>query len=196
MAKQILFICTGNTCRSPLAEGLLRVIAEKSGIDLDIRSAGVAAAEGMPISRHSSDILHEKGFVEAISSQSVTEKLVRWADIILSMTVSHKRAVVQQYPEAVDKIFTLKEYVQDDAETAALIKEKEELLSELHLKHALGQSISDKEVARLMELEKSTPDFDISDPFGGSKSEYEQCAAEIETCLRKLVDKLKQEPQE
>lgn len=194
MAKQILFVCTGNTCRSPLAEGLLRVIAKKSGMELDIRSAGVAAADGMPISRHSSDILQGKGFKGSISSQSVTEELIHWADIILSMSVSHKRAVIQQYPEAVDKIFTLKEYVQDDPDAVGLIKEKEALLSDLHFKHALGKPISNEEVARLLELEKNTPSFDIADPFGGSKAEYEQCAAEIEECLHKLADKLRQGP--
>lgn len=53
----ILFVCTGNTCRSPMAEGLLRKLAKERGIDLEVRSAGVSAISGTSISRHVAAIL-------------------------------------------------------------------------------------------------------------------------------------------
>lgn len=190
MVKNILFVCTGNTCRSPLAEGLLRTMAGQAGLALDIRSAGVSAIDGLPVSKHSADILSAKGYDRELLSQSLSGELVHWADLILTMTGSHKRAVVQQYPQAVEKIYTLKEYAEDDPDVLSRMREKEALFAELQVKHALKQPISGAELERARELERSGPQFDIADPYGGTRKDYEQCAAEIEGCLRKMIGKL------
>lgn len=191
MVKHILFVCTGNTCRSPLAEGLLRTMAEQAGLSLDIRSAGVAAVDGVPVSKHSGDILREKGFPESLSSRSLTAELVAWAELILTMTEGHRRLVVQQYPQAVEKVFTLKEYTLDDPALLEKLKERESFFAELRMKQALNQPISEAEWQRARELEQTAPDFDIADPFGGSRDDYERCAVEIEDCLRKLIEKIR-----
>ena len=57
--QRILFICTGNTCRSPMAEGLLRKLAAERGLKLEVKSAGVSAVDGMPVSRHTAAILRD-----------------------------------------------------------------------------------------------------------------------------------------
>ncbi|MNI14246.1 Low molecular weight protein-tyrosine-phosphatase YwlE [compost metagenome] len=187
----ILFVCTGNTCRSPLAEGMLRTMLQKEQIDAEVRSAGVSAISGNPISRNSSTILKESGFQGELSSSSLTHKEVEWADLILTMTVSHKRTVIQRFPQAIEKSFTLKEHVEDDPVVISAIAEREQLAADLQLKQALSQKVSAEERNRLYVLEELIPDYDISDPFGGPMDTYRLTAAEIEHSLRKLLIKLK-----
>ncbi|MDF2647215.1 MAG: protein-tyrosine-phosphatase-like protein [Paenibacillus sp.] len=188
---RILFVCTGNTCRSPLAEGLLRIRVHQEGLAAEVRSAGVSAVTGDPISRNSASLLQEAGFKESISSLAIQESEVNWADLILTMTMSHKRTVIQRFPSAIEKTFTLKEYVEDDAHILQAIEEREQLVTELQLKQALSQAVSIEERSRIFKLEHAIPDFDISDPFGGSIEIYRQTAEEISGSLDKLVQKIR-----
>jgi len=188
---RILFVCTGNTCRSPLAEGLLHIKLQQEGLAAEVRSAGVSAAHGSPISRHSETLLREAGFPETLTSKGIGEEDVRWADVILTMTFGHKRALVQRFPGAVDKSYTLREYVEDDPQVLEAIAERERLTSELHLKRALAQSVTAEEQSRILLLEGRIPDYDISDPFGGSLDTYRETKAELEQSLDKLVRKLR-----
>lgn len=107
----ILFVCTGNTCRSPMAEGMLRQLAEKQHLPIQVKSAGVAAYPGGKASQHTDAILKERGITEDHRSQPVTLELIDWANLILTMTMGHKVMLCQQFPMASSKIFTLKEYV-------------------------------------------------------------------------------------
>lgn len=189
--KNILFVCTGNTCRSPLAEGIMRHMAQQGGLDLTVSSAGVSAMNGMDISAHSKQILRNKGIDDHLTSRSLTAEAVEQADLILTMTVDHKRHVIERFNEALGKVFTLKEYVEDDPAVLELIAEKEKMEAELQMKQSLSQEITEDERIALFELERSMPDYDVHDPIGGSLEEYEQCATEIETHLVKLIDKLR-----
>lgn len=188
--KRILFICTGNTCRSPMAEAMLRRMAAERGITVAVRSAGVSTVDGLPVSAHAIETLRRREIDHKSSSRAITGEAVKWADIILTMTSSHKRGLLQWFPEAVDKTYTLKEYAYQDARTLADIEELEKLYTELHMKQALGQQLSSGERNRLLELERRIPSFDIVDPFGGSLSIYDSCAREIEDALTRLLDKL------
>ncbi len=189
--KHILFVCTGNTCRSPLAEGMFRQLAKARGYAVEIRSAGVHAVDGQPISQHSSTILEQKGITETLTSSALNESVMAWADLILTMTMNHKAAIIQQYPEAVEKVYTLKEYVGTDANHQDVIEERDRLLSELQMKQALSEPISQEEAERFYALQAKLPDPDVADPFGGSIADYESCAQEIEGLLYQLVDHLK-----
>lgn len=164
----------------------------QEGLVAEVRSAGVSAMTGGPISRHSAALLQEAGFEETISSFAIQSSDIAWADVVLTMTNGHKRTVIQRFPNAIDKTFTLKEYVEDNAENLEAIAERERLISELQMKQALSQAITKEERDRLYTLEDAIPDYDISDPFGGSLSDYRTTAAEIEECLAKLVRKLKE----
>lgn len=190
--KHILFICTGNTCRSPLAEGILKKLAAEKGLDIEVRSAGVFAEEGRPISSYSAQILKQFGHEEAMSSRQLSEQDVQWADLILTMTMGHKSSVVSRYPETVDKIYTLKEFVEDDQEVRTIIEEREKLMTDIQIKHSLSQEITVEEKTRIFLLDNQLPSYDISDPFGGSMNVYKETAEEIKVHLEKLVAKLDQ----
>jgi protein arginine phosphatase len=105
--QRILFVCTGNTCRSPMAEAILK---NKNLDGVEVRSAGVHAANGSEASAHAQRVLEEKGIEHHHHSSMLTRDEVNWADLILTMTVSHKTVILQQYPECSKKLFTLKEF--------------------------------------------------------------------------------------
>lgn len=192
--NRILFVCTGNTCRSPMAEGMMRKILSEEGItDIEVLSAGVAAYEGTQLSDHAASVLKNKGCTGPSASTYLSQFLVDWADLVLTMTSSHKRHTIQLYPEAMDKVYTLKEYVQDDPQLADKISEMESLITELQLKQALSEQITEEERTRVFTLQKDLPLPDIVDPFGGSFRQYESCAQEIEECLIKLTARLKKD---
>jgi protein-tyrosine-phosphatase len=188
--KRILFICTGNTCRSPMAEALLRRMAHQRGLTLAVRSAGVSTVDGLPVSGNALATLRRRDIEHAGSSRTLTAEAVNWADLILTMTGNHKRSLLQWHPEAVDKSYTLKEFALQDERVLADIEELEALYTELHMKQVLGQQLTGEERTRLLELERRIPSFDIADPFGGPLSLYESSAAEIEEALSRLLDKL------
>jgi protein-tyrosine-phosphatase len=106
--KRILFVCTGNTCRSPMAEAMFR--AKTAGQPFEVRSAGVAAYAGQPASPHAQSVLAERGIAHNHASSQLNEELLAWSDLILTMTGSHKRAILTYFPEATDKVHTLQEF--------------------------------------------------------------------------------------
>lgn len=103
---RVLFVCTGNTCRSPMAAAILK---SKGLPGVDVRSAGVFADHGSAASNHAQTVLEEKQIGEPHSSTLLTENLVDWATHIITMTMGHKVNIVRSYPHATSKTFTLKE---------------------------------------------------------------------------------------
>jgi len=188
--RRILFVCTGNTCRSPMAEALLRDRAHARGIELEVRSAGVSTVDGLPLSANAAEALRSRSVQHTGASTSITDTAVDWADLILTMTASHKRSLIERFPRAVDKTSTLKEYVEDDARVLSDIEELERLYSEYQLKQALGSKLSDAERSRMLELERRVPSFDIDDPFGGSLNRYQLVCDEIAAAVDKLLARL------
>ena len=188
--KRVLFVCTGNTCRSPMAEGFFRLFAEENGLEVEVRSAGISAVEGMQISTNAAVILRDKGATPAVTSREISADLAEWSDLILTMTTSHKQQLIQQFPSAIDKTFTLKEFAWNDPITRAKFEAREQLISELQIKQALKQPITDAEKRQLKELEEGLPDMDILDPFGRHLAVYRDCANEIEASVKKAIERM------
>ncbi len=104
---RILFVCTGNTCRSPMAEAILKHM-NLPGVE--VRSAGVFAMDGSGASANARKVLDEQKIPHSHRASSLTKELTEWATHILTMTTAHKQAVIDMFPEAGRKTFTLKEF--------------------------------------------------------------------------------------
>ncbi|AND10636.1 MULTISPECIES: low molecular weight protein arginine phosphatase [Bacillus] len=102
--KRVLFVCTGNTCRSPMAEALLR---HHGGDRFEVQSAGVFAYPGSDASVYAKEALAEKGISINHAAQQVNETLLDWADIVVTMTENHKHIVLGHYPSVEKKLNTL-----------------------------------------------------------------------------------------
>lgn len=108
--KTILFVCTGNVCRSPMAEGLFRHAVKGRG-DLRVLSAGVGAIDGQPPSPYAVQALRELGIdISHQRSRMLTADLVNQADYIFGMTHGHVDAINLLYPQAAEKTFLLREF--------------------------------------------------------------------------------------
>ncbi|MBA9085700.1 protein-tyrosine phosphatase [Fontibacillus solani] len=187
---RILFVCTGNTCRSPMAEGMLRKLARERGLRVEVRSAGVAALEGTSMSLFAEAVLKDQGIKDNITSTPLGGELVSWADLILTLTESHKRQVIYSFPQTADKVYSLKEYVEDNESVLADQEELQQLIADVELDRALGNPQNEAKIRRINEIARRLPIYDISDPFGGSREIYDRTATEIREALGKLLDKL------
>ena len=108
--KTILFVCTGNVCRSPMAEGIFRQAAQGRG-EYQVLSAGLGAAEGAPPSAYAVQAAKELGIdISGLRSRMLTADLIEQADYIFGMTHSHIDTVMALYPQAAEKTFLLREF--------------------------------------------------------------------------------------
>ena len=108
--KHVLFVCTGNTCRSPMAEGLMRR-ALKNRKDITTESAGVAAYGGSKASPETLSMLKKMGAtLKGFRSQPVTEELLTKATHVFAMTEGHLAMLEAHFPEHSAKFFLLREF--------------------------------------------------------------------------------------
>lgn len=112
--KTILFVCTGNICRSPMAAGLLRqrLKGDPERQDWRVISAGTWASEGRPASAYAvAEMADRQIDIGAHRSRRVTEKLMKQADLVLVMTRNHAEALRVTFPDHADRVYMLSKMI-------------------------------------------------------------------------------------
>lgn len=117
---KVLFVCTGNTCRSPMAEGILNHIANEKNLPIEVSSAGISVFDGDSAAANAVKAMGNINIdISKHISQEINKQLIEKMDLILTMSNSHKDFILLNYPEAKDKIFTLMEYSYDEEKNVA-----------------------------------------------------------------------------
>lgn len=105
---KIVFICTGNTCRSPMAEGLFKAMDGENKTGLKAVSAGVFTVDNLPASEYAITASGELGAdISNHKSQVINDSIINDAKYIVCMTASHYDKILEKYPDVNDKLFTL-----------------------------------------------------------------------------------------
>lgn len=170
MAFRVLFVCTGNVCRSPAAELIFARAA--AGHDIASASAGTNGLTGRGVDGPTAYALREIGIdPSGHAGQRLTAGLITAADLVLTATTEHRSAVVQQVPLAFRRTFTLREFARLGA----------------HLDPVEGEIAPDvlrRRVAQVAEqrglVEPGEPGVDdIGDPFGERLEVAQACVADV-----------------
>lgn len=108
---RILFVCTGNICRSPMAEALLRRRLEGEGfVDWTVESAGTWTNDANPASLYAVQLMGAQGYdLSSHRSQRVNRERLEAADLILVMTLHHAEALRLEFPAVSERLFLLSE---------------------------------------------------------------------------------------
>jgi protein-tyrosine-phosphatase len=116
MSKVVLFVCTGNMCRSPMAEYMMRARLPE-GTPWSIASAGTMSGNGMDASANTVDVLREIGIdMAGHRTRSITEKMIEESAVIITMSHDHTEQLLDLVPAAKEKVFLMRSF-DPDADT-------------------------------------------------------------------------------
>ena len=182
---KIVTVCTGNICRSPLAEALLRESLDTPA--LDVSSAGIMAAVGGSVPRQQLRIAAKLGVrgLETHRPQPLTRRMIEDADLVLGMSRGHRKRIVRMDPEAVRRTFTIREF----ARLAPLVtvEDVEVLVANgMDSVPAAIEAVASKR--GLLPPPKFPEEFDVIDPFKQKKSVYKLSRDELVPAVKVTGD--------
>ncbi len=113
----IMFVCTGNTCRSPMAEGVLKAMLHSEGIDaVKVISSGTGTLDGYPATANAVQVAAQGGIdISDHYSQAISKSLVEKSDLLLALAFNHYEFLISQFSDRIDDIFMLKAFPHDVA---------------------------------------------------------------------------------
>jgi len=117
---KLIFVCTGNICRSPLAEGYIRHLINSNHLldDLQVDSAGICALNGHQPSLEAMEVAEENGFdIADLESKQLGKDEVQSNDIIVVMAAEHRKWIEKRYSVHTDKIQLLRSYSTNDGKS-------------------------------------------------------------------------------
>jgi protein-tyrosine phosphatase len=182
----LLFVCTGNLCRSPFAERRTRSLLGDGRIGVSAGSAGTRAVIGSGMDVVTAGVLAEYGgSADGHRARQLTPGLVAEADLVLVMTTAHRTAVLELSPGSLRKTFSL-------LEAAGLLAELDPADDPLGLADGEHLDVMTGRMARARgNLARPHPGFpDIPDPIGQAASVHRAVAELIEGALRDLLARL------
>jgi protein-tyrosine phosphatase len=174
----VLVICTGNICRSPMAEGFLRsVLQRRFGADAPtVGSAGTQGWEGSGAQPESVVAAAEREVdIADHVARRLTPAMIEGAELVLAMAGEHRDAVTHAVPAAAARTFTLKELVR-----------LAQTLPAAGPSATLGDRVAEAEALRSGGFDGNPRDEDVADPLGQTQDTYRAIAWELDELIHRL----------
>jgi protein-tyrosine phosphatase len=182
---RILTVCTGNICRSPVAERLLQ-----AGLDqvrpgaFEVRSAGTRAMVGDPIQPGSADIIRTyRGTPDGFAARQLTPTILRESDLVLAMTSGHRGEVMQMDASLLKRTFTIREF----ARMLEVLEQRETPAPDVDTADSWRELPARAASVRHLALTQDATENDVVDPYRRGQETYQQMEDQLAPAILAIL---------